>query len=95
VHEGESCRIEIDRTSHPEWRCRVRVRCGDELVYGLADAGYNVCREEGGRFVAAEDASATRRDGDPRMRFDLRLGRLVISDDDPDLYLVIGLPRGP
>ena len=93
IDEGATCEVEIDRTAHDVWSCRVRVRCGQELVYGLADAGYNRCQRVGERFVSAEDRHGTRRDGDPRMQFDLQLGRLVLSDDDPDIYLVLALRR--
>ena len=95
VREGQSCSVEVDGTSHDVWSCRVRVRCGEELVYGLVDAGYNRCREDAGRFVEARDQHGTREDGDPRMRFDLGEGRIVVSDDDPELYVVIGLTRAP
>jgi hypothetical protein len=93
VREGETCRVRVDRTDSDVWSCRVRVLCGGEMLYGLADAGYNRCQARRGEFVAAEDRSGTRRDGDPRMRFDLERGRIVVSDDDPDIEVVVALRR--
>jgi uncharacterized membrane protein len=91
---GESCAVSVQRTSHAAYNCRVTIRCGEELIYGLADSGYNECR--GGSeadFVGAEDRYPTRADGDPRMMLDLTNGRAIVADDNPDLRLLISLRR--
>ena len=87
---GDRCDIAIRRTRHPRFNCRVMLRCGDELVYGLADSGYNRCRGRDVRsFTGAEDSDPTRADGDPRMLLDLREGRIVITDDNPMLEVEV------
>lgn len=91
---GQSCSVSVQRTSHAAYNCRVTIRCGDELIYGLADSGYNECR--GGseaEFVGAQDRYPTRADGDPRMMLDLTNGRAIVADDNPDLRLLISLRR--
>jgi uncharacterized membrane protein len=92
---GETCSVSVQRTTHAAYNCRVTIRCGDELMYGLADSGYNECRG-GARtdFVGAEDRYPTRADGDPRMMLDLMSGRAIVADDNPDLRLLISLRRG-
>lgn len=94
VQDGQSCDVYLSRTDHPSFNCRIRVRCEDEILYGLADAGFNRCVERDGKFVGAEDGFGTRRDGDPRMRLDLDRGELVVSDRDPDVEIVVALQRG-
>lgn len=93
---GASCRLEVSEVEGPVFNCRVRVLCGAEVLYGLPEAGFNRCRAEQGVMMAARDDGGTRRDGDPKMAFDLEQGRVVISDRDPDMELVIQLSRrGP
>lgn len=91
---GEMCSVTVQRTTHSAYNCRVTIRCGNELVYGLADSGYNECRG-GARtdFVGAEDRYPTRADGDPRMMLDLTNGRAIVADENPDLRLMISLRR--
>ncbi|MBX3276113.1 MAG: hypothetical protein KF729_38025 [Sandaracinaceae bacterium] len=94
---GGRCEIEVQRADGAYLNCRIRIRCNDDLVYGLSGAGFNNCREAGDRFVFAHDHEGTRRDGDPRMFFDLEAGRVIISDDDPDVEVLVDLmhlPRG-
>lgn len=93
---GTRCRLEVSPVEGPVFDCRVRVLCGEEIIYGLPEAGFNQCRSEEGTLVAARDGGGTRRDGDPKMEFDLEVGRVVISDRDPDMEMVIALShRGP
>lgn len=91
AEDGGECRVEVQRADGSYLNCRIRVRCNNDLIYGLSGAGYNNCRREGGRFVFANDHNGTRRDGDPRMFFDLNAGRIVISDDDPDVEVLVDL----
>jgi hypothetical protein len=94
VQVGETCAVALRGTNHPSYNCRIVVRCGRELLYGLADSGYNRCVvDESQAFVAAIDRHPTRADGDPRMRFDLGRGRVLLSDDNPDLRLEVALRR--
>ena len=88
---GGDCRIEVRNADGATLNCRIRVRCNGDLIYGLSGAGFNNCRYEGDRIVFAHDHSGTRRDGDPRMFFDLLAGRVIISDDDPDVEVLVDL----
>lgn len=88
---GDTCSIEVMRADGVYLNCRIRVRCNGDLVYGLSGAGYNHCRLEGDELVFAQDSSGTRRDGDPRLYFDLRAGRVIVSDDDPDVEVLVDL----
>jgi len=91
VEVGQTCRVVIDRIDHPVFNCRVRIHCGDEVLYGLPDAGFNRCREEERVLVEARDRRGTRRDGDPRMRMSLERREVLIRDDDPDVRVRVGL----
>lgn len=92
---GDTCTVEVARADGSYLNCRIRVRCHDDLVYGLSGAGYNHCRVEGDELVFAQDTTGTRRDGDPRLFFDLRTGRVIISDDDPDVEVLVDLLNEP
>lgn len=95
ARDGSRCTVEVQRADGAFLNCRIRIRCNDDLVYGLSGAGFNNCREEGDTFVFAHDTSGTRRDGDPRMFFDLDAGRVIISDDDPDVEVLVDLMTSP
>ena len=92
---GAVCSVEVQGADGAFLNCRVRIRCNDDLVYGLSGAGYNNCRQAGERFTFAHDTAGTRRDGDPRMFFDLEAGRIIISDDDPDVEVLVDLMNRP
>jgi hypothetical protein len=87
--EGDECTIEVHRTTDAYYNCRIRVECRGDIVYGLADGGYNTCHSRGARFVFARDRNGTRADGDPRLYFDLVGGRVFIADDVPDIEIDI------
>lgn len=95
ARDGGECSVEVQRADGTYLNCRIRIRCSGDLVYGLSGAGFNNCRREGELFVFAHDHNGTRRDGDPRMFFDLRSGRIVISDDDPDVEVLVDLLQAP
>ena len=95
AEHGGQCIVEVQRADGSYLNCRIRVRCNDDLVYGLSGAGFNNCRQEGEQFVFANDHNGTRHDGDPRMFFDLQTGRIVISDDDPDVEVLVDLLHAP
>lgn len=92
---GDTCSVEVVRASGRVLNCRIRVRCNGDLVYGLSDAGFNRCREVEDRLVFAHDHNGTRRDGDPRLFFDLDAGRLIVSDDGPDVEILVDLIARP
>lgn len=86
---GDECTIEVRRTTDARFNCRIHVECRGDMVYGLADGGYNTCYARGDRFVFARDRNGTRADGDPRLYFDLVGGRVFIADDAPDIEIDI------
>ena len=95
ARDGSTCSVEVQPADGAFLNCRIRVRCDGDLVYGLSGAGFNNCRRDGDLFVFAHDHSGTRRDGDPRMFFDLMAGRVIISDDDPDVEVLVDLMTSP
>jgi len=95
AENGSVCSVEVQSADGATLNCRIRIRCNDDLVYGLSGAGYNNCRRAGERFIFAHDTAGTRRDGDPRMFFDLEAGRIIISDDDPDVEVLVDLMNRP
>ncbi len=95
ARNGGVCSVEVQEADGAYLNCRIRIRCNDDLVYGLSGAGYNNCRRAGARFIFAHDTNGTRRDGDPRMFFDLEAGRIIISDDDPDVEVLVDLMNRP
>lgn len=92
---GDSCTVEVASTDSHVLNCRIRVRCRGDTVYGVGDGGYNDCRVHDERFVFAHDHNGTRGDGDPRMYFDLEAGRVIVSDDDPDVEVLVDLMTNP
>jgi hypothetical protein len=95
AQDGGSCSVEVSAADGAFLNCRIRIRCNGDLVYGLSGAGFNNCRRDGALFIFAHDHNGTRRDGDPRMFFDLRAGRIIISDDDPDVEVLVDLMNRP
>lgn len=92
---GDACTIEVHHTQDGFYNCRIRVECGGDVVYGLADGGYNACYVEDSHFVFARDRNGTRIDGDPRLYFDVVGGRVYVSDDGPDVELELDLAGTP
>ena len=92
---GDICTIEVLTTDHAFYNCRIRIECSGDVVYGLADSGYNACHVDGARPVFARDRNGTRVDGDPRLYFDVVGGRAYVSDDGPDVELELDLSGVP
>jgi hypothetical protein len=88
---GDRCSVSVARTDDPRFNCRVVVDCSGDVVYGLGDGGFNECVFEASLVVGARDPNGSRVDGDPRMLFDARGGRLAITDDDPDVAIEMTL----
>jgi len=63
--------------------CRIRVRCGDDLLYGDRNSGFNECAIENGAIVAANDEGTSRDDGDPILLLRRDEGRLLLEDSNP------------
>lgn len=71
VQKGQGCAIKI----LPMWgdrghNCRVSLRCGEQVLYGRGDSGYNACEFKDGTFARVRDEGATAADGDPMFSLD-------------------------
>lgn len=96
ANEGDDCAVEVTPVRGAYFNCRIRVLCRGEVLYGLPGAGYNTCGMQDGAVRTAQDWNGTRRDGDPKLFLDLGEGRVVVSDRDPDMQLVLAVEsRGP
>ncbi|MEM9191905.1 MAG: hypothetical protein AAGF12_22220 [Myxococcota bacterium] len=93
VEAGEECTVLVAETSHPTFDCRIRVRCGEDVLYGSAEAGYNRCSGGDDGMAIAEDRLGTRRDGDPKLVLNLELGLVTVSDLRPDMEVVVAIPE--
>lgn len=91
AEEGDDCALEVTRVTGDYFNCRIRVSCRGEVLYGLPGAGYNRCELDGEDVRSARDRSGTRRDGDPKLDLDLAHGRVIVSDRDPDMELVLAV----
>lgn len=93
VSEGDLCDLTITPHQGRVFNCRIQLRCGTELLYGLPGAGYNRCQRVGGQLRGAQDNQGTREDGDPILQLDFETGVLTLEDSDPLLRLEVALER--
>lgn len=85
VQVGATCSFEVTRQDRPDgtfW-CNAQVRCGGQLLYGGAGAGFFDCTlyEQPQRHVVGEDPNTTSGDGDAAMRLDTLRSVLTVRDD--------------
>ncbi|MCA9610859.1 MAG: hypothetical protein KC619_34925 [Myxococcales bacterium] len=83
VEEGATCRVRVLPARNSQFNCLARVICGGRVVYPnpTQTAGYVACELDAeGAPVRAEDVGHSALDGDPRLRFDLASGEVVVSD---------------
>lgn len=81
--ERATCAARVLPARSGAFNCLVRVVCDGHVVYPnpTQTAGYVTCALDAeGRPVLVEDEGHTALDGDPRVRFDLARGELVVSD---------------
>lgn len=81
--EDVTCDARVLPARSGRFNCLVRVVCDGHVVYPnpTQTAGYVECALDAeGRPVRAEDVGHSALDGDPRLRFDLEAGELVVSD---------------
>jgi hypothetical protein len=95
VAPGTRCDVWVTPTAHPEFNCRVEVRCGDTVVYGKPGAGYNHCAVEHGAPVRAHDVDPSSVDHDARLEMDLAVRSVVVSDEGATERFSIGLTLDP
>ena len=91
VDVGAACSVTVERTDDRVLNCRIRVRCGEEVLYGLPGAGYNRCAVREGRLLGARDGYRTRSDGDPWMSLDLENHTVTVQDSAPDFRVTLGI----
>lgn len=63
--------------------CRIRLRCGENFLYGAGNSGFNECAFEDGLVVAANDEGLTRDDTDPIMLLRRDEGYVKLEDSTP------------
>ncbi len=85
VSVGDTCSFDVTRHDRPDrtfW-CNAQVRCGGQLLYGGAGAGFFDCTlyEQPERHVVGEDPRTTSQDGDAAMRLDTLRSTLTVRDD--------------
>ncbi|MBX3273485.1 MAG: hypothetical protein KF729_24690 [Sandaracinaceae bacterium] len=79
-----ACDVRVLPVRSGAFDCLVRVRCGDHVVYPnpTQTAGYVRCeRDDEGGFGRIEDAGHSALDGDPRLRLELALDEVHVSDE--------------
>lgn len=78
---GAECSVDVRPARlHGDINCKVRVRCGGELIYGGSGAGFARCEVQDGALVSASDTGSSLSDGDPVLKLDLAAGSAVVSD---------------
>lgn len=88
IGQGAECRVLVAPAHVCGFNCRVRVRCGQELIYGAGSMGYNACRvaQVAGAppSIEAHDGAVTPDDGDPRVDLWTSAGRATVGDEGED-----------
>jgi hypothetical protein len=87
---GSRCTLLISPAYAQGHTCRVSLRCGNKVVYGGAQDGYNQCLLEGGEPVSFVDPNPTPASGDPQLQADLKTNTATLGDAQPNgsSYLV-------
>jgi hypothetical protein len=88
IGQGAECRVLVAPAYVCGFNCRVRVRCGQELLYGEGAMGYNACRVTqlvgAPPSIEAHDGATTPADGDPRIDLWTSAGRVTVGDEGDD-----------
>ena len=88
IGQGAECRVLVAPAHVCGFNCRVRVRCGQELLYGVGAMGYNACRVTqlvgAAPSIEAHDGATTPDDGDPRIDLWTSAGRVTVGDEGED-----------
>jgi serine/threonine-protein kinase len=84
VDENATCQLTVSPAFGCGHNCRLRLVCGDVVLYGAGPSGYADCRvtpRPGGAFdVEAHDEAATPVDTDPRIDLWTSAGRAAVAD---------------
>jgi hypothetical protein len=83
ARKGARCAIRV--TPMPErrgdgQRCRTRLTCGKDILYGRGTSGFAVCTLAGQRVVRVTDKAPTSEDQDPMIDVDAEAGTVKLSD---------------
>ncbi len=89
VQSGQPCAIKV----FPTWgerghNCRVSLRCGEQVLYGGGDSGYNRCEFKDGQLVSVKDEGASTADGDPMFSIDGTASTAVVQEGGGDGFEV-------
>jgi serine/threonine protein kinase len=84
VKPGDACLLRIEPDELGPHNCRARISCGDAVLYGDGEGGYNDCTLRAGKPVGFLDKAVSGVDGDARAGGDLISGHASISDRKPE-----------
>jgi hypothetical protein len=88
IGQGAECRVVVAPAFMCSYNCRVRVSCGQDLLYGAGTMGYNSCRIEqtvgAPPSIEVHDAAASPSDGDPRIDLWTNANRAAVGDEGED-----------
>jgi serine/threonine-protein kinase len=83
--EGAQCTMAIGFALGCGFNCRLRLTCGQEVIYGARASGYNGCRVTQGTgqlpAIEAHDNGISPEDGDPRIDLWTAAGRVTVADE--------------
>jgi hypothetical protein len=92
---GAACTVDVSPAQSGDNNCRIRVRCGNALLYGEGQSGYNQCPIKEGRVGRVKDDRTSATDGDPGLDMDLSENTVIVSeiDGDPSWKVTVALAR--
>ena len=84
--DGAQCTLSIGFALGCGFNCRLRITCGQEVVYGARASGFNRClvTPTAGAVpsIEAHDGAFSSDDGDPRLDLWTSAGRVDVRDDE-------------
>lgn len=89
IGRGAQCRIVVNPAYGCGHNCRVRIACGQQLIYGAGASGYNECRITqtvgAAPSIEVHDTGFSPSDSDPRLDLWTTAGRATVSDEGEEL----------
>jgi serine/threonine protein kinase len=76
----ETCALRLAPARSGQLNCRVRLWCGNNVVYGAGTSGYDQCTIAAREVTGFVDPNPTPKDGDPELAVDLAAGTATLGD---------------